>query len=183
MSNFFNLIKEKELEQKKELKKFIDQKFFDIFNQFPTFIQNNFYNFHKQFLKKENFPAENISSLNKKEYDFYTKRLNNYYSFINIIYFHADLNFLYCDDNIETLFKIHVFSISDEYKLKHLTVVRGLFYLIDKDIFYRYIKKHNLFHIIEELKAIDSVKISNSFTDNKKQFSEEIDLLFNIVNF
>lgn len=183
MSNFFNLIKEKELEQKKELNEFIDKNFFDIFNQFPIFIQEIFFRSYKVFFKKENLPIQKISSLSKQEYDFYTKRLNNYYSFINILHFHADLVFLYCDEKVENLFEIHDFSISEESRKDQLIILRGLFYLIDKDIFYRHLQKHNLFHIIDELKTIDSVKISNTFTDNSKQFSIEIDTLLNLFNF
>lgn len=176
MNTFFNIIKQKELEQKKELNQFIDQIFFESFNKFPIFIQEIFF-------KKENLPIQKISSLSKQEYDFYTKRLNNYSSFVDILHFHSDLYFLYCDEKIETLFRIHAFSISEESRKEQLIILRGLFYLIDKDIFYRHIKKHNLFNIIDELKAIDSVKVSNSFTDNRQQFSEEFDALINIVNF
>ncbi len=183
MNTFFNIIKQKELEQKKELNQFIDQIFFESFNKFPIFIQEIFFKSYKKFFKKENLPIQKISSLNKQEYDFYTKRLDNYSSLVNILNFHSDLYFLYCDEKIEKLFKIHSFSISEESRKKQLIILRGLFYLIDKDIFYRHMKKHNLFHLIDELKEIDSVKVSDSFTDNKLQFSEEFDTFINIVNF
>jgi len=183
MNTFFNIIKQKELEQKKELNQFIDQIFFESFNKFPIFIQEIFFKSYKKFFKKENLPIQKISSLNKQEYDFYTLRLNNYSSFVDILHFHSDLDFLYCDEKIETLFRLHAFSISEESRKEQLIILRGLFYLIDKDIFYRHIKKHNLFNIIDELKSIDSVKVSNSFTDNQQQFSEEFDALINIVNF
>lgn len=183
MTKFSEIIKQKELEQKNEMKQFIDKNFEEIFKQFPEYIQKNFFSSYKRYFKKDKFPFHNISSLNKRQYDFYTKHLDIFYSFVNILHFHEALDIFYCSSDIEIFLNINKLDTASERKDVHLVILRGLSYLLPTDIFVLNFKKYNLMDIIPDLKNIDYVKISASFTDDKYIFAERIDLIFNSYDF
>ncbi len=172
-----------ELKLLEEQNKFIDETFYNRYQELPNFVRDSFHEGYSRIFGKQNLPIDNISSLNKDQLSFYIRQMDSYYSCLNFYFFHEKMNIYYELSEIKVFFALHKISPLKNSVHTHLIIIRGLLSLIDYEIIFPLLKECSLEQYLEQISNLPELKISDSFTDNPTLVKEKIKLMKELINF
>ncbi len=183
MTTISNLIEENKKLLDKQHNKFIDEIFYNRYQELPNFVQNSFNDGYSRIFGQKVLPIEHISSLNSDQFSFYIRQMDSYYSCLNFLKFHEKMMHYYELPDIQIFFKLQKINPLKNHIDSHLKIIRGLLSLLDYEVILPVLKECSLIPYLDRISNLPELKISDSFTDNPKLVKEKIQLMLQIINF
>lgn len=183
MTTISDLIEKNKKLLDKQHNKFIDETFFNHYQELPNFVQNSFNESATKIFGLEKLPIDRISSLNSQQFSFYIRQMDLYYSCLNFLQFHEKMMHYYTLPDIEIFFKLQKINPLKNHIDSHLKIIRGLLSLLDYEVIFPALKECSLIPYLDRISNLPELKISDSFTDNPKSVKEKIQLMLQIINF